>query len=233
LLKQAAQAHERREQRWRKEALTARSAAGEHQVNSVHLEASLGAVQVELDDAMAQRDALSHELHTSAHELNNLKRTASVMEGQLEVVQEDLATAHEDLKAMHQKKNTAIEENERLQKKVKRIPDRLKTAGKKTLIAAERTAAAVSMKFKGTITEKFRNLYRSLLDRGVATTEVNGVVHDVADAVGVSVTDNVSAHSVRRANTEGYVQGKVQVAVELSEAERESQRMERRAHTHI
>jgi hypothetical protein len=83
-------------------------------------------------------------------------------------------------------------------------------------------STTVSMKAKGVITKGFKRLYRHLLDHGVATTEVDGVIHKVASVLGVTVINHVSPHSIRRANTKGAVHNHIQVAVELLQADSES-----------
>jgi F0F1-type ATP synthase membrane subunit b/b' len=150
-----------------------------------------------------------------------LKRNIDALEDSVDKIEDQLATAQHKLEDTQAKKAKLNQENAAMQKRVGRIPDRLKLTKAKAITGIQQHAASVSMKIKGAISEPFKRLYRQLLDHGVATTEVNQVIHNVADVVGVSVTDHVSAHSVRRANTEGYIHAQVQVAAELSQADRE------------
>jgi hypothetical protein len=77
------------------------------------------------------------------------------------------------------------------------------------------------MKEKGRHTEKFKVLYRTLLDHGVSNKKVDGVIHSVYKAADIKVTDHVSGRAVSRANTEGLIQAELQIAVELLQTDRE------------
>jgi predicted nucleic acid-binding Zn-ribbon protein len=167
-------------------------------------------------------------LHCSTATLDHgsqaLKRTITELEEGLKHEIHAHEKTTKKLKRMHNSSTRAREEKKALEKKVGRIDGRLERACNKARSSTEKhhnTTTSVSMKKKGRMTSTFKALYRNLLDHGVSNENVDAVIHSVYRAANINVTDHVSARAVSWANVEGLIQAELQIAVELSQAERE------------
>jgi regulator of replication initiation timing len=107
-----------------------------------------------------------------------------VLEDELDNSHNSLASAQKKLNQSRVKMARLVQEKVTLQKQVDRIPGRLKLAKENAIHSIQQKAASVSMKIKGVFKEECKRLYRQLLDCGVATTEVDGVIHNVAGVLG-------------------------------------------------
>jgi exonuclease VII large subunit len=206
--------------------------------NTSHTQEDLQTLSAKMDDVQAQ---LSHQeqlnttlltentgLHCSTATLDHgsqaLKRTITELEEGLKHEIHAHEKTTKKLKRMHDSSTRTREEKKALEKKVARIDVRLERACNKARSSTEKhhnTTTSVSMKKKGRMTSKFKALYRDLLDHGVSNENVDAVIHSVYKAANINVTDHVSARAVSRANVEGLIQAELQIAVELSQAERE------------
>jgi chromosome segregation ATPase len=211
---------------WQRAAQKARS---EGALQAEALDASqqqLGDAQQELSHAKQQvgllqsgTAVLQHDLSVQKTQSTSLKRRVEDLEEQHEQDQEEIQKLTNSLEKVKKRRTVLQSERDALKKCTLRFPDRLKRTAQKAGASAADTARTVSMKAKGAFTEKFRALYRALIDRGVANEHVDGVIHDVADSVGVKVAEHVSARSVSRANAESYIHAQIQIATEISEAD--------------
>jgi chromosome segregation ATPase len=200
----------------------ASSQAAENQRSYGDAQVSIEDVQAQLSHITREQDALQHTVHVAQHKNRGLKCKISALEDEVDDANSRLASARKKIDKFCGKRAKLVEEKAALQKQVNRFPGCMKLAMEKVMSSIQAKSTTVFMKAKGVITEGFKRLYRHLLDHGVATTEVNGVIHEVAGVLGVTVINHVSPHSVRRANTEGAVHNHVQVAVELLQADSES-----------
>jgi DNA repair exonuclease SbcCD ATPase subunit len=192
----------------------------------------LGDAQQELSHAKQQvgllqsgTAVLQHDLSVQKTQLTNLKRRVEDLEEQHEQDQEEIQKLTNSLEKVKKRRTVLQSERDALKKCTLRFPNRLKRTAQKAGTSAADKARTVSMKAKGAFTEKFCALYRALIDQGVANEHVDGVIHNVADSVGVKVAEHVSARSVSRANAEGYIHGQIQIATEISEADSKTHKL--------
>jgi hypothetical protein len=154
--------------------------------------------------------------------VHKLKRTVSQLGKALDakVLLHNKTT--KKLKNVHKSNSKAQQENKALKKKVNRFGKHMEHACERTQKLMDITKVTkVLMKEKGRHTEKFKALYRTLLDHGVSNEKVDSVIHSVYKAADIEVTDHVSGQAVSCANTKGLIQAELQIAVELLQTDRE------------
>jgi chromosome segregation ATPase len=210
----------KREAWWRKEAIQARDNTSLAETTHEKSVQALQSTQTQLEMCMGEWLTLRDALADKIEEGEQLKRRISQLEGESAASKDTVSKLANQLEKVKRRKIDLEKHTEALRKQVKRFPARLQCATEKAKASADQVARSVSMKSKGVFSEKFRSLYRSLVDRGVAYDEVDGVIHDVSTALKVPVTDHVSARMVSRANAEGLIHSQLQIATELSESDR-------------
>jgi hypothetical protein len=108
------------------------------------------------------------------------------------------------------------------QKRIGRSPAKQARAVQKEVSKVQNTRTQLSQKEKGVVSEKFRRLYRHLVDEGVGRAHVDAVIHAVLGAADITVNDKVSARTVSRTVLERGIHAQVQLGAEIAETEGES-----------
>jgi regulator of replication initiation timing len=212
----------RRESRAKNMARSLREKLGFAKKDGAQARKMAESTQDQLGQAHEQVDQLQADLSQSHAENQVLKRTISQMSLTVESSSKKISKLEHSLGDVQANNVRLQKEKDALLKQVKRWDGRLQSAKAKAAAQVQATAKAVRMKVQGAFTEKFQALYRKLIDRGVAYKHVDGVVHDVAETLDIDVQDHVDARTVGRADAEGLVQSRLQIASELAQSSSES-----------
>ena len=126
-------------------------------------------------------------------------------------LQEALEKAGEDLEACRE---TVSDLRGQTKKSRNRMHARISRTSAKLKIAVSKPAT-ISLKEKGVLTEKTREMTRNLVMHGVSRKESTNVIKAVAKGVGIELEDTIDGRSVWRTEKEGYIASQLQLVADI------------------
>ncbi|KAI0708072.1 hypothetical protein C8T65DRAFT_708596 [Cerioporus squamosus] len=134
----------------------------------------------------------------------------------MEAVQEG---TRQDISKLQDRNSTLETRNEALLKCVKRAPAQAARAVDKAVNSAVKQITSFKLKEKGIISDRSRDLVRSLTYAGVPRDNIPAAVSSVAEAAGFTVEGAISSRSVGRINLEGGILSDLQTIEDMMDAD--------------
>jgi hypothetical protein len=188
------------------------SALEEAHVQLLQVEAEVLVLREELQITLNFSMQTLQDVSAKCDHLEQLALQEKINLGLVHLALQDTQT---EIKVVRARKAVLDSKQDAMLKRIWWQPGVRECAVDKAVGAVVAARAQVTMKKKGVMKNKVRDLFRQLAGIGVATQRVDLVVHNITAAFGLTVTNNISTCSVSRLVLEGLIQAKIQIAFEI------------------